>query len=306
MTENRNFNKINIVISVVIAFIAWVYVVYNYSPMKTVTFTNVPITYVGMDVLADRGLGIKSTTLDAVDVDLDVKRVDYTDVTADDITVTADVSQASNGHNGISLVVESPDSAVLKKMSSKMVSVEVADSSIKDVDVALVYDNNPGDGTEPIAHSMSYRRVSVVGYSENVDKVKYAVIKLKADNLSADSRSFVLEPVAVDENGRKVAHVQVLPSEISASVAVGRTKEVELIVSVHGVERGIYYNVPKTVKIKGIAEAINKVDKIEAEPIDLTGVTANTTIPVQYNLPEGVYLAQDSMTQSVVISKEKN
>lgn len=305
MTDNQKFNKINAIIAIVIAFIAWVYVVYNYSPMKTVTYTNVPITYVGLDTLANKGLAIKTSTNDSVDVRLDVERKDFTNITVDDIVVTADVSQAVQGHNGISLEILPPENSALKKSNVRMISVDVEPCSTKDVDITTIYENSVSDGTEPVGQTMSYRRVSVVGCPSNVDKVCYAAVKIDSTSLEENGKSFVLDAVALDENGRKVPHILVLPSEISVNAFIGETKEVNLDLRVESIEHGMYYTAPKTIKIKGTAEALEKINSIEAEPVNLTGVKENTVISINYNLPEGVYISKASLGKGVQVTKEK-
>lgn len=305
MTDNQKFNKINVVISIIIAFIAWVFVVYNYSPMKNVTYTNVPITYEGLDTLANRGYAIKSSTADSTDVVLAVERKDFGSVSVDDITIVADVSQAVEGHNGISLSVETPDGVKFKKLGTRMISIEVDDAVSMDVDLTPVYDKNIGNGTEPVAKSMSYRRVTVVGIQENIDKVSYAVVKTSNYDLDSNARSYVINPVAVDEKGKEVPHILVLPSEISANLVYGEVKEVPLNLEILNLSTGVFANVPQTVKIKGTADALEDIEEIDADSINLAGIEEDTTFSINYILPEGVFISQASLGKRVIVTKEK-
>lgn len=120
-------NKLNIVISIIIAFASWVYVVYNFAPMKDVTYTNIPVSYVGEENLEYQGLKLKDTGEKTVDVVLSIKRTDYSKITNDDIQVVADVSDAIEGNNGISLDVLTPEGSTLQKISTKSVSVKVGE-----------------------------------------------------------------------------------------------------------------------------------------------------------------------------------
>lgn len=305
MNDNQKFNKINAIISIVIAFIAWVYVVYNYSPMKNVTYTSIPVSYVGMDTLANRGYAIKSTTTDSVDVVLSIPRKDYGHISAEDIAVTADVSGAVEGINGVSLQANVPDGIKLKKLKTRSISVEVAECTTKDVDLTVIYDRSMGNGTEPVAKTLSYKRVSVVGIPENIEKVSYAIAPISSSDLGDNPMSFVLETVAVDEKGREVPHILVLPSEVSANVMIGEVKEVPLDIEITNVPNGVLYNVPGTVKIKGTADTLDRIDKIEAQTIDLSNIQENTTISINYILPEGVNISQASIAKKILINKEK-
>lgn len=120
-------NKLNIIISIIVAFTAWVYVVYNFAPMKDVAYTNIPVSYVGEETLEYQGLELKQKGEKNVDVILSIRRIDYNKITNDDIQVVADVSEAIEGNNGISLNVITPDGSSLQKISTKSVSVEVGE-----------------------------------------------------------------------------------------------------------------------------------------------------------------------------------
>ena len=124
MTANRkSINKLNIVISIVIAFTAWVYVVYNYSPMKEVTYYDVPIKYIGEDSLEYMGLQVGESSNDTIDVTLNIDRKNYKEISATDIFVAADVSSAVQGDNGISLDVTPPGNATVEKTSISTITV---------------------------------------------------------------------------------------------------------------------------------------------------------------------------------------
>lgn len=289
--------KLNIIISIVIAFVAWLFVVYNYSPMKSVTYRNIPITYEGEIELTQKGLGIERSTLESVDVTLNVNRTRFNHISAEDIMVSADVSNAIEGTNGISLVVTPPEECVFERISSKTISIEVVPGGNKDVDVTTIYSDSNDSAVEPYPTDMSYSRVSVLGAKDRVDKVRGAVIKIHQDDLGNGTKSFVSMPIAIDEDGRRVSHVVVLPSEISYDATEGVVRTVDLKLSVRDEEhnKGKTVDYPDKVTIKGPAETIDKIKYIEAETIDVTGLTENININIALNLPEGVYVAQKSL-----------
>lgn len=120
-------NKLNIVISIFVAFAAWIYVVYNFAPMKDVTYTSIPVSYVGEENLKYQGLELTRIGEKKVDVVLSIRRTDFNKITNNDIQVVADVSEAIEGNNGISLEVITPDGSSMQKISTKSVSVEVGE-----------------------------------------------------------------------------------------------------------------------------------------------------------------------------------
>lgn len=301
--QKKSINKLNIIISIVIAFVAWLFVVYNYAPMKSVTFRNVPITYVGEIELNQKGLGINHSTADAVDVTLSVNRLHFNHISAEDIIVDADVTNAIEGSNGVSLVVTPPEDCVFESISTKTISVEVVPGASKDVDVTTIYDDGNDSSLEPFPTNMSYSRVSVLGAKDNVAKVNGAVIIIHQSDLADGTKSFVSTPVAVDAKGRRISHVVALPSEISYDATEGIVKTVGLNIDVRDADHGDGKTVdcPKKVTIKGPIEVIDEIDSIDAEAIDVTGITENTDINIVLILPKGVHVAQKSLGLSAKV-----
>ena len=58
----ENNRKINIILSLIIAFCGWLYVMYNVDPTTTRTFRNVSITYSNEKDLEAKGIALKSAT----------------------------------------------------------------------------------------------------------------------------------------------------------------------------------------------------------------------------------------------------
>ena len=64
---------------------------------------------------------------------------------------------------------------------------------------------------------------------------------------------------------------------------------------------------PETITIKGSANAIADIDSIDTEEIDITYIYERTDIDLQYVLPEGIYLANESrgLKAHVTIAEKK-
>ena len=102
MTD-RGRKAINIILAIAVSVAAWVFVVYNYDPMTKERYSGIPITYTGLDSLANRGYAVAEANHERVDVILEQKRIDTGSITSDDISVTADVSGLSTGENTVVL-----------------------------------------------------------------------------------------------------------------------------------------------------------------------------------------------------------
>ena len=306
MTDKRQTktSKLNILFAIIIAFAAWVFVIYNYAPMKNVTYSDIPIDYVGELELVQSGLGIESSTADTVDVTLKINRKNYNNISADDIYVAVDVTNAVEGRNGLSVDVTPPRDCTVERVSKDSISVEVVKGSNKDVPLTAVYGDTNDDSQEPIATEMSYSNVSVLGAADNVAKVRMALLEVNSNDLVGGAKSFVDTPIAVDEEGKEVKHIIVLPSEISFKAESASTKTVPLNVFLlqksHG--DGLSFNIPDKVTIKGPDSLLKNINEIDSEPVDVTGITEDTEIMIEYKLPKGVYVARKSLGACVKVA----
>ena len=65
-----NNKKLNIILSLIIAAMLWVYVVGEVQPDTTKQLRGVPITMTRTDVLAERGLAISAVSTETMDVEI--------------------------------------------------------------------------------------------------------------------------------------------------------------------------------------------------------------------------------------------
>ena len=126
--SERGRKFLNIIIAIVVAIGGWIYVVYNNDPMTEVRYKDIPISFVGEHDLANRGLGISQISTETIDVTLNQKRIETSQITADDITVIADVSDAAEGENGISLQISGPSGTQVAEAERRAISVDVEES----------------------------------------------------------------------------------------------------------------------------------------------------------------------------------
>ena len=54
----RGRKIVNMVLAVLVAIAAWVFVIINYDPMTDITYSDVPVTFTGEEALAERGLAV--------------------------------------------------------------------------------------------------------------------------------------------------------------------------------------------------------------------------------------------------------
>lgn len=303
----------DIILALLVAIGGWVFVVYNYYPMTDVNYNNVEVSFSGERALADRGLAVSSVKSDGISATLNQKRVDVNTYSSDDITAMADVSECVAGDNSVRISVTSPpETSVIKSGPATIsVNVERTDSAYMDIDV--VYESGAPEDAEPIAYDLSQVQAEVVCAASKLGTVRSIAAVLNYDEVGEETKSYTANLVALDKDGNIVPHAVIYPEEISLDASAGVTKTVKLTVPVNSKNNDNYdrkYTAPETVTIKGSEEALAKITSVNANEIDIRYMYENGEVPIEYDLPEGVYPANEShgavLKVSVQRTEEKN
>ncbi len=305
--KGRKF--LNIIIAIVVAIGGWIYVVYNNDPMTEVRYKDIPISFVGEHDLANRGLGISQISTETIDVTLKQKRIETSQITADDITVIADVSDAAEGENGISLQISGPSGTQVAEAERRAISVDVEESDTVEKQIYVEYRDDP-EGIEPVTSNMTSTRATVMGAASEVKRVDKVVALISHSDTSNRVWNFTTGLTALDEDGDEIEHLVIYPDEINFKAYTGVRKTVQLNVVTEekkstedtdedtdeeesdGYTRT--YSAPDTIVIKGSEDVVSKIDSISTELIDINNMYESQEVELTYDLPEGVHLAYES------------
>ena len=309
MSENGR-KVFNIVIAILVSIAAWTYVVYNNDPNTEVTYKDIPIVFEGETALANMGLGISQVSDgdEKIDVVLRQPRVRTNDISADNIRVVADVSSAVEGENGISLIISGPENTQVIDASKRSISVDVEESDSVERDIIVEYANT-GLGNEPVVSKMTSTVATVIGAASEIERVDKVAALLTLEETGEMPKNITASLTAIDSDGDPIKHMVIYPSEVNFNAYTGMTKEVPLMVDVEKPDDDYNrtWSAPSTIVIKGSAEAISDVDRIYTTKIDLGLITENTEFELEYDMPEGVYLAngQEGKMVRIRVAKKK-
>lgn len=295
MTE-KGHKVLNIILAFIVSVSGWTYVVYNNDPMTDVKYKDVPITFIGESTLANRGLGISKVSAEMLDVTLNQRRISTNDISSDNITVTADVSEAEAGENSIVLRISGPESTTVLDSDIKAITVDVEETDSKELKIDVVYDEMAETETEPIVTAMTSTRATVIGAESQINKVKSVTSVLNFNAVSEIDRNFTGILRARDKDGNEIPHVVIYPNEVNFNAHSGIMKTVKL--NVNAVDRDDFYkremSAPETVTIKGLPSDLEGITSIETEEIFIGQYYEDAELDIDYILPEGVYLASAS------------
>lgn len=302
---------INIILSLLVATGAWFFVVYNYDPMTNERYTGVPITYTGLDTLANRGYAVSEANYKNVEVTLQQRRIDTANISAEDISVTADVSGLSTGENTVALRVAGPEGTQVVDSSVKSVTVEIASAASVDMPISVEYSEEVEEDAIPLIENMSVETATVIATEEKLAEIDRVAAVIDPEDLDEQFKAMTLEVAALDSKGNKVINVIVYPETVSFRAAAGYNKEVRLVVPVKDDSDDSYertYTAPETVVIKGKKSTVDNFTGITANEIDISNYYEDSEIPIEYDLPEGVSIADEQKPQVLklkVVEKEE-
>ena len=306
----RGRKIVNMVLAVLVAIAAWVFVIINYDPMTDITYSDVPVTFTGEEALAERGLAVVQTSVDGLSVTLSQKRVDASRIGPEDITVLADLSECVAGDNRVDLKISGPEGTTVLKADKSVAEVSVGRAKRDVKAIKVMYKEPEEENAELITFDLSNTEAEVVCTQDRLDSIETVAAMLDYKDVTDTVKSYTVDLVALDKEGNVIPHVLINPEEISLDACAGFTKTVSLSVPVKNTQDDYYerkYTVPERMVIKGSLDDIDNIGTVRAHEVDISGIYEDTELPIEYNLPEGIYVADKSKGQviKVTVSEKK-
>ena len=225
-------------VSVLIAFGLWIYVVTVVSPESEDTFYNIPVVLNNESVFSDKGLMLTKDEQPTVNLRLRGNRADLNNLKTSDIIVVADLSKINKaGAQSLSYDVSFNGGKEFEIVSQapNRLSLEVAEWSTKDVPVEIAYTGTLGLDYIAYKHeaTLDYQTVTVTGPKEVVDQVSKAVVEVNLDDKTetlSESHRYTL----CNEDGEPVdaATLKTNVPEVNVTLRIQRVKEIPLYLDV--------------------------------------------------------------------------
>lgn len=297
------------IIAVAIAIGLWFYVISVVNPPTTVLVRQVPVTLLNQEYLDESKLAIAGDGKYTVDVLLSGKRKDLI-LTPEDLTATSDLSGLIPGQNYITVKVTSPGNTTVQEIRMEKIQVYVDELVSVAKPVVLNVVNVP-EGTEFTVLGLDPNTITVSGAKSLVDMVDHIDVHVDGQGFTVDETEktqIALTPVDVE--GNYVNAVKTDKVFVNLSATLYTVKSVPLYTRVEGSPglgaELLSSNIPSTVSIKGTLLDLAKINYIDAQPLDIEGITSNTELQVVPILPEGVELssANGDMTATFTLSEQ--
>lgn len=289
-------------LSFVIAFGLWSYVITVNNPNFKDTVYDIPVTFVGEAALNEKGLILAAQPDTVVDLTLSGTRSDVIKCNKSNITIKVDLSRIdSEGLHELDYDISYPADVARNAVTDDSrypgtISVAVAKWSRKEVPVKVICQGTVPDGfiadTENVVRD--YASVAIQGPSAVVDQIEEARIYVDlTDQKESISESFRYTLVDADGEAVDAERIEVSVEEIHLDVKIQCVKEVNLVINmVEGggasVSSAVLNYEPRTIKVAGSVQALEDLNEIVLGSINLAEYLETTELTFAIPELEGV------------------
>ena len=212
---------LRLIIAFAAAVLLWFYINGSSGNLVTKNISDIPVSIVGEDELAEKGLYAETygseyfVSLQLRGTDANLKNVNSTTFTA-----TVDVSQIdSEGTYTLDVVLQGlPNSIILNDMNPGTISLAVGEYTERQMDIDLITNGKPADG-HTFKEAEAYTQVKIRGLSTDLGRIKKVEGIVSISGLS-ESSSQMVTPVAYDSDGNVVTDVVFEPEQVWVSITI--------------------------------------------------------------------------------------
>lgn len=288
------------IVSVLFALVMWIYVMGEINPVITIEITNVPVTILSEELIRERGLVIKNVENTYVNARLR-GRLDYvTNVTKEDIILTANLRDFSTGRNNVPIITNIT-SDVEVKLSSETLIVELEEIIRVQKEVKLEIVGEPKENYVLGISKFTPTVVWIEGPESYVGRVDNVVARLEVENMSTNVTA-TLPLKAYDIRGVEISGVDIKTNNIEASLLIDSQKKVRIIPNIEvtvaeGFEMTNISVTPNEITIIGQPDVLSDIFTIPTRLVEREGLNSSVELIVTLVLPANVYTEADENTR---------
>lgn len=280
------------VLSVVIAIALWIYVVGVLNPDSSGPVRNLPVTFVGTDVLESRGLMITSGLEQTVTLNVNGKRDALLSLSAETVSITIDVSSITQPgqYSGEYQVSFNPPSGV--SFSSlvttdrypQRVSYTVVRQATRTIPVRGTVSGSVAEGYQAGEFRFEPETLEIRGEEALVNQIDYALVTLDQEDMSQTfSGDLPYEFVTFTGDVMAPGQLETSAALVRTTLPVVQLKEVPLSVGLipggGASEKNVKIRIePETIMVSGAPADLEPLKEVLLGSIDLSKVLGSDTI----------------------------
>ena len=286
------------IISVIFAFLLWMFVINTDNPVIKKTFSDVPVDMLNEQVLDDLNQTYKIESGDTVSFTVKGKKDVVDRLTKSDFRATADVSSMSDVH-AILIKVEALRYKSQLDIDTGGATVKVVLEDVKSDQIPVVVEvkGKPASGYTVSTQTATPNLISVSGPKSVVSRIKQIVAVVNVSGLKKDVTMTQMVK-CYDEDGDEISQdrIKLDTNKIRVKIGLSRTKVVQFKVETKGspgkgyVLGSIDYE-PKQIEITGSQDDLDKIDSISLASLDISDSTKSIEKTIKASdikLPDGI------------------
>lgn len=291
-----------LLLSVLVAFSLWLYVITVVSPGSETTVYDVPVVLQGQTVLAEKNLMITSAADTTVDLRLAGNRSDLNKLDKSNITVTVDLTKiydpgTQNMSYSVSFPGDIPNNAVtVQSKDPDYVRLAVEQREEKEVPVNVVYTGTTPDDFVKEKEELDHTNITVFGPKPVVDTITQAVVQIDLTNQTetiVETQTFTL----CDAQGKPVIDDLIKTkddiSQVNITVPIVMLKQIPLKLNIvpggGATEENAGIELSHTsISVSGPAAILSVLDELVLGTVELGEMEKPETLEFEVKLPEGL------------------
>lgn len=311
----RKANKpLYIVLSIIIACCLWLYVRNVDNSDRQVTYSGIPVTFVGEDVLNSKGLMlVNDGSKQTISLELQGKWDVLSRLRRDNITITADLSRISaEGEYNLAYDIALPntvsnDSVSVLDRNPFYVGVTVTKRETRQIPLKGVFTGSVAKGYQAEEFVFQPSAIEISGEIDLVNQVAYAQVELNREELAETVRE-EMSYTLMDADGQPIANkaISASPATVGVTLPVVMVKEVPLtvdLISGGGVNaESEHVEVsfePETIMLSGAEDDLAAYTSINLGSVDLSKVIGSDSFV--FAIPLGQEMQNVSGVQEATV-----
>lgn len=303
-------------LSVLIAFGLWLYVVTVVNPEWNETFYNIPVVLENEEILHERGLMLVTEEEPKVTLRLSGNRADMVKLNSSNITIRADLSRIySAGEQSLTYTIvypgDVPNNAFeIISQTPQQLILSVAERKSKDVEVQVVF-----NGTVPEQHiafmdkaTLDYEKITITGPASVVDSIVAAKVEVNLEG-QKETISQQYSYVFCDAEGNVVESdwLKANTEQVLYTLKIQQWKDISLRLDVlngGGVlkEQCIITPSVTAIRVSGSEKLLEDLgNELLLGTIDLSKIDGNQILSYNITLPEGITNLSEKNTVEVSV-----
>ncbi len=291
MEQAKKNKGLYMVISVLVAIALWMYVG-DTNPDDSGPIRNIPVTFVGTDLLESRGLMISEGQDQTVTLNITGKRDVFRLLSAETISVTVDVSSIQQPGRYTQAYQESYNlpgtvsgsSLVITERYPLNIVFEVVRRGVRSIPVRGNMTGSVADGYQAGEFTFSPAAIQVSGEESLVNQIDYAQVTLDDQDMS-ETYSGDLPYTFISFTGETLdaENYETDTALVRTTLPIVQLKEVPLSVDLipggGATEENVRCRItPLSIMVSGAANDLEPLKEISLGNIDLSKVLGNDTI----------------------------